>query len=63
MHTLWVREHNRIANGLSARFPGLTDEVYYQHARRLVIAELQHITYTEYLPVLIGSIQIYYLIP
>lgn len=54
MHTLWVREHNRIATGLAAQFPGNTDEFYFQQTRLLVIAELQHITYTEYLPVLIG---------
>lgn len=54
MHTLWVREHNRVAKKLCIEFPGNNDEFYYQQARRIVIAELQHIIYTEYLPVIIG---------
>ena len=54
MHTIWLREHNRIAENLVRAVPGQTDEFYYQHARRLVIAEMQHIIYNEYLPVMIG---------
>ncbi|XP_046655289.1 peroxidasin-like [Daphnia pulicaria] len=55
MHTLWLREHNRVANVLYAKYgASKTDEFYYQEARRIVIAELQHITYNEFLPVIIG---------
>jgi peroxidase len=54
MHTIWLREHNRIAENLVRVVPGQTDEFYYQHARRIVIAEMQHIIYNEYLPVMIG---------
>lgn len=53
-HTLWVREHNRVANELVQAFPGRTDEYYFQEARRIVIAEFQRIVYNEWLPVLIG---------
>ena len=56
MHTIWLREHNRVANQLYALFgTNKTDEFYYQEARRIVIAEFQHITYNEYLPILLGK--------
>ncbi len=54
MHTIWLREHNRVAGLLYQAVPNQTDEYYYQHARRIVIAVMQHIIYTEYLPVIIG---------
>lgn len=54
MHTIWVREHNRIADQLVLLLPGKSDDFYFQQARRVVIAEMQHIIYTEYLPVLLG---------
>ena len=52
MHTLWVREHNRIATILKVLNPDLNDETLFQQARKIVIAEIQHITYNEWLPVL-----------
>ena len=56
MHTIWMREHNRVANALYAKFgASKTDEFYYQEARRIVIAEFQHITYNEYLSVILGN--------
>jgi hypothetical protein len=57
MHTLFVREHNRLADLI---YPTLTgspserDEMAYQMARAIVGAELQVITYKEWLPSLIG---------
>lgn len=54
MHTLFVREHNRIADQLSAQNPTSTDEETYQQARATVIAEIQAITFNEYLPALLG---------
>jgi peroxidase len=54
MHTLWLLEHNRIAAILYMVVPRQTDEFYFQHARRIVIAEMQQIIYNEYLPVIIG---------
>ncbi|HVO24614.1 MAG TPA: peroxidase family protein [Candidatus Margulisiibacteriota bacterium] len=50
MHTLFLREHNRIAREL--RFLG--DEQAYQAARVVVGAEIQAITYTEFLPLVLG---------
>src|SRR5205814_8023711 len=45
--TLFAREHNRIVSMLPNT---LTDEQKFQVARRVVIAEMQFITYTEFLP-------------
>ena len=54
MHTLWAREHNRVAAELLKLNPTWTDEIVFQEARRIVVAEIQHITYDEWLPVLLS---------
>ena len=54
MHTVFVREHNRIAGHLRQLAPGLPGDLVYQLARTLVAAEVQAITYNEFLPVLLG---------
>lgn len=54
MHTLFVREHNRLAEVVRKLRPYYSDEDIYQAARRLVIAEIQIITYEEFLPAAIG---------
>lgn len=54
MHTLWVREHNFWADLVSAFQPSLSGEEIYRAARSVVTAEMQVITYREFLPLLLG---------
>ncbi|XP_071035670.1 salivary peroxidase/catechol oxidase-like isoform X1 [Parasteatoda tepidariorum] len=55
MHGLMLREHNRLADLLSKLNPGWNDEILFHEARRLLCAEIQHITYSEFLPLLLGN--------
>ncbi len=70
IHTLMVREHNRIATNLQKRLDqgetdlsnaflasGLTteDEFLYQASRKVIGAQIQVITYNEFLPLLLGD--------
>ncbi len=50
MHTLFVREHNRICDEINSLTPGLPDEIVYQTARKKVGAILQSIVFNEWLP-------------
>nr|CAD7587273.1 unnamed protein product [Timema genevievae] len=54
MHTLWMREHNRVAARLATLHPNWEDETLFQEARRIVVGEIQHITYNEFLPLILG---------
>lgn len=55
MHTLFAREHNRLCDLIKIEWPTATDEEIYQLARKIVYAEVQIITYKEWLPALMGS--------
>ena len=58
LHTVWVREHNRLADEISAADSSLNDEQIYQKARTTVMALIQNITYNEFLPALLGDGQL-----
>lgn len=55
LHTIFMREHNRIADKISAANPKMSDEQVFQAARKVVVGEIQSITYNEFLPLLLGS--------
>jgi peroxidase len=54
MHVVFLREHNRVAEAVRTRNPGLSDDAIYETARRWIGAELQAIAYREFLPALLG---------
>ena len=54
-HTIFLREHNRIAAELRGLNSGLTEDEVFQLTRKIVGAEIQKITYFDYLPALIGT--------
>ena len=54
VQTLFVREHNRIADEIARANPALNDEQIFQQARMKVVGEIQAITYNEFLPALLG---------
>ncbi|XP_004377940.1 myeloperoxidase [Trichechus manatus latirostris] len=55
MHTLLVREHNRLATQLKFLNPCWNGERLYQEARKIVGAMVQIITYRDYLPLVLGQ--------
>ncbi|CAG9800209.1 unnamed protein product [Chironomus riparius] len=54
MHTIWMREHNRIVKYFNEINPHWTGEQTYQEARKIVGAMMQHIT-MQWLGHVIGS--------
>ncbi len=54
MQTIFMREHNRLVDLIAVQQPGLNAEAQYQLARKIVGAEIQAITYKEFLPALLG---------
>lgn len=54
LHTIFAREHNRVASEVLRAFPKMKDEEVYQLARLIVGAEQQAIVYYEWLPAVLG---------
>ena len=55
MHTVFAREHNRVADTLAEANPGWDGERLYQESRALVGGQIQAITYNDWLPKLLGD--------
>ncbi|MFG0244960.1 MAG: peroxidase family protein [Phycisphaerales bacterium JB052] len=55
MHTLFVREHNYWAQQMADQFPDADGDELFERARAIVAAEMQVITYHEFLPLLLGE--------
>ena len=50
LHVLFLREHNRLAEDIAERNPDWSDEDIFQLARKLIAAQIQAITFEEFLP-------------
>lgn len=55
IQTIMARRHNQHAVGLAAANPHWNDEQLFQETRRLLIAEVQKIHYTEYVSLILGE--------
>ena len=54
IHTIFMREHNRIAAALGNINPQWDDESIFQNCRAIVFGEFQAMVYEEFLPALFG---------
>ncbi|NRA64814.1 MAG: hypothetical protein HRU19_10060 [Pseudobacteriovorax sp.] len=54
MHTIFMREHNRLVPIVRQQHPGISEEETYQMARMVLGGIMQRITFEEFLPKLIG---------
>lgn len=55
LHTIFTREHNRIAGILNSLNPHWSEQLIFLEARKIVISEFQHIIYNEWLPLVVGE--------
>nr|XP_039272499.1 eosinophil peroxidase-like [Styela clava] len=55
IHLLWVREHNRIAERLREINPRWSKRRIFWETRQIIIAQHQHITYSEYMKEILGD--------
>ena len=53
VHTIWVREHNRLSDEIAEQSPGLSDQEIFDKAKAIVTGLIQNITYNEFLPALL----------
>lgn len=55
MHTVWHRQHNSIAMAFKRMNRHWDDERIFQETKRIIGAQMQMITYNEFLPLVIGQ--------
>jgi peroxidase len=55
LHVILLKEHNRIAEELVKLNNDWSDATLFLEARRALTAEIQHITYNEFLPIVLGQ--------
>lgn len=54
MHLIWARHHNNLAKQIQIINKHWDDERIFQEVRKILIAQMQHITYNEFLKIIIG---------
>ena len=54
LHTLFMREHNRLAEETARQHPHLDGDSIYEIVRKIVGAQMQVITFNEFLPLILG---------
>lgn len=55
IHSIFLREHNNIVEGLRQVNPTWSGESLYQVAKKILTGIYQHIVYTEFLPIILGQ--------
>ena len=55
MHTIWFRQHNLIATKLRDLNPHWEGDKIYEESRKIVGAQMQHITFKHWLPLILGK--------
>lgn len=56
LYSAILREHNRVAINLAQLNRHWLDETLFLESRRIVAAEIQHITYNEFLPIILDEV-------
>lgn len=55
LHRALLQEHNQIAEQLAHLNSDWSEEDVFLEARRIITAQIQHITYNEFLPLVLGQ--------
>lgn len=56
LYSAILKEHNRVAINLAQLNRHWTDDTLFLESRRYVANTIQHITYNEFLPILLGNV-------